>query len=378
MINKKQQLLLDSIGKKRHLETLKRKNRKYNPLLPKVLHKWDGDGVLFIKIPKYFNIYDMDESYIQSIQIIETLENTATNSDIHKIILDFSMTKTLKAATMVILFATVETLITKYQKSVKLIQKGVPNFVSKMISESGIDKLCHNQVPINCFSEHFLPIISGTGGNYREQIVDFIMQRIYNNQMTPTLENKYSSAIQEAILNVSAHAYTEQEEKQWWVKCSYIRKTGQLFLVIYDRGIVIPCSYDPDEYVIDSLDFSNEDIQKLLDILKVDSDHNITIEQAKELLKNTDLNNPLSDQAIIYSSMITGITRRTGKEEQKHGQGSKSIKELVKSNEQGILWIYSNKGLVKYGNSSSTPPTIYELPRPIKGTLIQWNIKVTV
>ena len=32
-----------------------------------------------------------------------------------------------------------------------------------------------------------------------------------------TLENKYSSAIQEAILNVSAHAYTEQEEKQWWV-----------------------------------------------------------------------------------------------------------------------------------------------------------------
>ena len=77
----------------------------------------------------------------------------------------------------------------------------------------------------------------------------------------------------------------------------------------------------------------------------------------------------------IFFAMADDITRMTGDDELKHGQGSKSIKRLVSSHENGILWIFSNRGLYRYKNDDS-PPWLKDYKQSINGTLIQWNIKV--
>lgn len=63
------------------------------------------------------------------------------------------------------------------------------------------------------------------------------------------------------------------------------------------------------------------------------------------------------------------------------GQGSKSIKALVKETQQGKLWVYSNRGLYfledKLGVSDDeNKGEAIQLPKPLKGTLVQWNINI--
>ncbi|PCQ28361.1 hypothetical protein CQA29_20585 [Klebsiella pneumoniae] len=80
----------------------------------------------------------------------------------------------------------------------------------------------------------------------------------------------------------------------------------------------------------------------------------------------------VSDAVKIAISMIGDVT---GTANDKHGQGSKSIKALVLNNEHGNLWIYSNLGMFKLSNQKGDK--INELTHKVPGTLIQWNIKVS-
>ena len=366
-------------GERRYFKELKRRDKKHSYSTVKSFHNRHGQETLLIAIPTNFSIYDVDYYFSQSLKLIDTLDKTSDKNQITKIILDFSNADSLKAAAVVLLYATIEVLITQHGKQIRLINYTHSKGLKTVIRESGIDKLCRGFIPSNYFSESYMPVISGVGGCFREEIVDFIMQKIYANNMDALLENKYSSAVQEAILNVNAHAYTDNEDKQWWVICSYLKNSNQLYLVIYDRGMGIPASTRNGHECVDELDFSLDETKHFFEIMKTEVGDKITIEQAQDLLKQSSINEYLSDAGIIYASMIAGATRRLEKSEEiKHGQGSVSIKNLVKSNEHGILWIYSNFGLVKYKRGCSKNYETIDLPKRIRGTLIQWNIEVTV
>ncbi|QQB09117.1 hypothetical protein I6H44_07570 [Aggregatibacter segnis] len=73
--------------------------------------------------------------------------------------------------------------------------------------------------------------------------------------------------------------------------------------------------------------------------------------------------------------MSDDITRMTGNDKYKHGQGSKSIKKLVSDNKNGKLWVYSNRGLLFY-QDDRTLPELYNMRNSIEGTLVQWNIRI--
>ena len=90
--------------------------------------------------------------------------------------------------------------------------------------------------------------------------------------------------------------------------------------------------------------------------------------QALEILRKP---GSLSDAESVMLSMMSDVSST---HQDKHGQGSKSIKALVDDNEQGKLWIFSNKGLLV--KESAKAGNLIELPSSIDGTLIQWNIKL--
>ncbi|TNH77712.1 ATP-binding protein [Aeromonas hydrophila] len=324
----------------------------------------------YLKLPQNFSIYSADENkyYKDTMNIISAISR-AVDNDVKKIHLDFSQTKTIKVAAILILYATIENAIdaginfriTSFSKEPK---------ATEIIKRSGIHFLCKENKHIPKFDGEFIPVISGSGGAYRDDIVDFIQHQIYKSKMSPSTESKYGGAVQEAINNVAYHAYPnihDSFKKKWWVMCDLAG--DQLFLAIYDIGVGIP------ETVMKRAWYEN-----VLKNTYPEQQEKITAELSKEGMslpnmlryKLSDKLGIVSDAMKIAVSMVGDIT---GTESSKHGQGSKSIKALVTENKQGTLWIYSNNGLYKL---CSGKVKTHDLPIPVLGTLLQWNIKVNL
>lgn len=368
---------------------LKRRDKKYFSTT-RLIKNRSGKTSVVLKVPEHFDIYLAGTRYEESMRFISNLDKMMDSAYILKIILDFSSVKEVKAAALVLLFASIEVLIKKHNKVVQikliLAARNQPKarFNQRIIKETGLLQLCLDSRPAHIFTKNYLPIISGVGGQHRDEIVTFILQKIYNNDMSPELENTYASAVQEAINNVEAHAYDPSESKQWWVKCSYIAQEKQLYLVIYDRGVGIPQSLKSEELDTEAIDYDNEETKSALDDIRTtfqaELGEKLTYEEVLDKIINHKSNDLIPDEHAILVAMFANMTRRSGADEKKHGQGSTSIRALVKNNDNGVLWVYSNNGLVKYDNtkSSKSQATCIKLESPIKGTLIQWNIQVIV
>ncbi|MEM8142181.1 ATP-binding protein, partial [Morganella morganii] len=156
-----------------------------------------------------------------------------------KVLLDFSQTNHLKVAAMLALYAAVEKSI-QTGGSYKIVAFSKKNFVNETLKKSGFLILCRNNSATPYFVREYMPVVSSVGGNYRDDIVDFIQQKIYKDKMSAVTESIYGGAVHEAINNVFYHAYPglELEDKRWWVKCDLVG--DQLFLAIYDKGVGIP------------------------------------------------------------------------------------------------------------------------------------------
>lgn len=281
--------------------------------------------------------------------------------------ISFMRTKEIKAAALVLLYAKLETLIKKCNVNFQLLY-GVDLKLIKQLKETGFFSLCRNKKSSNDFSKSQLPIISSESGKFRDRIIDFIKEKIYQNQFDDNLEFVYGDAIHEAINNVSLHAYTDDKEKSWWLNCSLI--DDELYLVLYDQGKGIPNTFTKGNKAFDEVDWSDLNLRS--EVNKLTKKWGIEFSEIDEIvIKKT----KEQDSCIIFFAMSDDITRMTGRDELKHGQGSKSIKKLVSSHEDGILWIFSNKGLYRYENDEK-PPFLGDYTHSIQGTLIQWNIKV--
>ena len=341
------------------------------------------NGVLSTKLimPPILDIYG-NHSH-ETMTIIQWLEKYQQYSLYQTIILDFRETRYIKAAALVILFAALDRLITDFNKEIKIIHSRNIK-INRTLEQSGILNLCRNRMVSNNFDKEYLPIISSTGGKHREDIVDFLAKKIYKD-MPAVLENIYADAIQEAINNVAAHAYlnfNEHIKKKWWLLCELIG--NQLYLALYDTGIGIPASFEINMNWIDRLDITKEQvIQDLKNIYqkelkwaenagKTFEDYIETIKQQKQ---NKQKNIQLPDSHKIYLAMYADITRKEGRDELKHGQGSKSIKALVSNNDDGVLWIFSGFGRMQFRSDTETP-NLTTLSSKLTGTLIQWNIQV--
>jgi len=352
------------IAQKRWKNEISRKTIEYNPYRPRKKGPKKKDFE-YIRFPTSFSIYsadnEKDSSYLETMNIVSAI--TRCNPNItQKVNLDFSQTKNIKIASILVLYAAIEIAITRGVRF-KIISFPHEYKATKVIKRSGLDKLCRDGILTPDFNSEFIPVISGVGGDYRDEIVDFIQNKIYKNKMSAHTESIYGGAIQEAINNVSYHAYPtiqENNDKKWWAKCDLAG--DQLFLAIYDLGVGIP------ETVMKRTWYGNILQQTYPQIYD-----KIQSELEKEGVSISEFRykyGKVTDAMKIAISMVGDVT---GTDSSKHGQGSKSIKGLVTDNDIGTLWIYSNDGLYKL--KSGSVETI-DLPKRIPGTLIQWNIKV--
>lgn len=322
------------------------------------------------RCPRILTIYNnkyRNESlaFINSLDLI--LKNNITETTI-----SFFSCVDIKAAAMVLLYSKLETIL-KSNSNIRIHFLFSPFYkkVQLLLERAGFDYLLKHGNSKNNFDreQDGMPIISSVGGMFRDEIIDFIQYKIYKNKLTPEQEHVLSDAIYEAINNVTLHAYPENDSlhRPWWLMCDLFE--NELYLVLYDQGSGIPKTFCKGNKLFDSIDWESDEAKQVLRevIHKFGLSQDISIPSVEAI--------STSESTAIHLAMTDDITRMTDKDEEKHGQGSKSIKKLVSSHENGTLWVFSCGGAMKYLNDD-TLPELVDLPIPINGTLIQWNIKV--
>lgn len=157
------------------------------------------------------------------------------------------------------------------------------------------------------------------------------------------------SGLDEAITNVSHHAYPDTEfrrciKKHWYLTGSYDELTKELKVVFYDQGVGIPKTLP-----------SSKIKERVLDYLSKFS----TAERMK-------------DEVLLEAAIEVGRTR-TGRADR--GKGLNDLLEFIKKRKSGELSILSGKGHYKFNMIDGEELSITSRTKSkIHGTLIIWSV----
>lgn len=327
--------------------------------------------------PERLSIYGMGRKSEDAVYVntINFLNNFRRIEGQRKVIIDFSETEQLTAPIVLMLYSILDLLPDNKKPKIQIIFSKKEPRVNNLLNASGFTSLCRgNRVKPDFSGDKQLSVVSGVGGKYRDEIVDFIQSRAYKNAMDAETEFVFGDAVQETINNVRLHAYPNMEEslKNWWLLCEVIGQ--QLFLTIYDQGIGIPKTVTDRDWFLQSYEQEYpEEYRELIDEVSQQGMKEGILSSLKiyQMKKWT-------DPQLVYLSMLGDIS---GTKQRKHGQGSKSIKALVKETKQGKLWVYSNRGLYFLEDKPDVSDEdnkgkAIQLPKALKGTLVQWNINI--
>lgn len=344
-------------------QELKLHRRRYmsgydkNDVLPRIIA---GRNAEIIKAPIELSIYGVEEDEEAYKQTISFIEEIRSKYGYKSTVIDFSSTMIVKAPAVAAIYAAVETSYSNGEAKARVILP--KDYESKIIIVGlHLKKIIERAIIQYDFSQGLMPVISGTGMDYYEDVIDFIQRRLYMNDMPPDTEHKYGDAVSEAINNVGLHAYPgyNAEAKKWWLLCHVNLKSHQLYLVLYDLGVGIPTTIVQKNWFIQSLEKNYPEEFKDLDREKSGDIDLFFIKR-------------ISDATKVGISMTGDVS---GTKQPKHGQGSKSFKALVNETQNSSLLVYSGYGMYKM-KSNSRPQTC-SLPKALNGTVVQWNIDIS-
>jgi hypothetical protein len=359
-----EQLIRNHIaGEHRGHTTFVRKRRRYNPNRYSEIRTIGNRTVIIA--PSQISIYDFSDnkkkcSYTQTMAFLENLKKLKKRN----CLVDFSNTKTISAAALVLVYAAIENAVNNRTGKADIVWSKKHHHVNQGLKSTNIHKLITNEeISYDLGEAKHLPVISSVGSNHMEEILDFIQQRIYKT-MKPNTEYIYGDAVSETINNVGLHAYpgAGTSEKKWWLMCTTIGKN--LYLAIYDNGVGIPKTVVDRPWFLASLKSTHP------------KDHDLLMEKFPDLEKSgfgIFIPTVIPDERLIRLSMQGDVS---GTKKEKHGQGSKSIMALVSDTPDGKLWVFSNNGLYTFWQIDQSPGE-KKLPKKFPGTLVQWNIKIS-
>lgn len=153
-------------------------------------------------------------------------------------------------------------------------------------------------------------------------------------------------AIKEAMGNVDEHAYKRPSEvqsmsKRWYLSARVNLKTHEVMIILYDQGIGIPGTIEPDL------------IEKIRAALAFETDSSLQVSDG-------------------YTIKLATELWRTGTGQQGRGRGFRDMKRFVGLCADGELTVLSNRGRYTYVVSGEKHETLDE---SLGGTVIQWRFR---
>ncbi|WP_445401797.1 hypothetical protein [Zobellella sp. An-6] len=157
------------------------------------------------------------------------------------------------------------------------------------------------------------------------------------------------SGLDEAITNVSHHAYPQnhpKKDKNWYLTGSYDKERKEMKIAFFDQGAGIPNTLQ-----------SSEIWEKVLSFLS-----RMGLSKAENKLHST-----------LLKAAVEVERTRTG--ESDRGKGLQDLLEFIKQRGNGYLSILSYNGLYKFSTKDGRETIKSEsFDRPICGTLIIWCV----
>ncbi len=175
----------------------------------------------------------------------------------------------------------------------------------------------------------------------------------------PSVLTHLNSAIGEAMINVSRHAYEEPFESnvafvpRWWFTAEANRETRKITAILFDQGATIPVT----------LPYKERSWRDMLARLQLGPvSQNTPAATADDFLNDVD--------AVKYA-MREGTTQT---DEAGRGKGLPQMRRLIDKYRPGKLTVISRAGLYSYATDGGVHTK--SLKTPIGGTLVEWEIEV--
>jgi hypothetical protein len=336
--------------------------------------------------PKVFDIVETryDQEFFNFLKDLEELLSKKSH-----IYLSFAETTIAKLPVFLLLYAIQD----KYKCKVSVQWSKKSRFVNQLIKDAGCFKpaKARNNSMFD-IKQKRIPVISGSNHEYQsfpDALVDAIKDKYYGGNIPDKIEARISQAVIETLENVGRHAYPDRpldKDKKWWLICS-IGHNGNtqeeyMYLAIFDSGQGIPLSFE------DSKVFQNRvkkhypmEFSQMLHGEKAD---NTKLGQVTRFVRTAKamiapLRDTIGDSGLIHASMMHDMTSL---DDENHGQGSVSIKDVVTKDPDSRLIILSNRGCYQYNKLDKKNAEVeevhtrIELNNELSGTLLQWSIKL--
>lgn len=196
--------------------------------------------------------------------------------------------------------------------------------------------------------EGFVRFVSGfrkLDGKELAEVIRRLEERM-GRPMPESVKDLLGSGMGEAITNTLDHAYPKSERSnktaRWWMSASVNKKSGEIKVICYDRGLTIP--------------------------------NTIAASHKKMTGIMASWRGERSDEGIINAAMERPLSAT---KQSFRGRGLKELMHSINDNGQGRLEIYSRRGLVIYEKTAESAGGKYsrdKLKGELRGTLVIWSI----
>ena len=326
------------------LQEMRERRRLARARPKRVTKRLKISGHIILTVPQYFSLYE-DSNFEDAMRLIDGMSDLLGNGK--SVLLDFRSTTRVTAAAMLRLQAEVSTWQRFHNRILVRKTSGAATVVSRMLRDSGFLNEVEEPFPTST-RPRLLTMRTGTKAEGHLRAITRTMNDcFYSGELTEQEQANLYGGINEAMLNVFQHAYSgkesdveEQIGKRWWIYAQQV--DTQLFLAFFDRGVGIPTT----------LPF-NDQWER--------------IEYFAKRIRGSD-----HDSALIQAAMELG---RSEFKTPGHGQGLQDILRFVEENPEGVLWIFSRRGLYRYEKDLDNH-VLRDYPTTIGGTLIQWNVSL--
>lgn len=323
-------------------------------------HSLGQDRSYLIKMPEAFNLSVQISESIACIAKIKSLGHNLTGR--HTLLrLDFSETKTVSAAAMLILNAEIDRILTKQPFRIRVIPHNRDDWEDEITIQLDVlgffDLILQEQkgkIPVKLDRDEFtvLPMMASNQLEPRRlQKISEGLERVAN--VFAQRAQLYEAMI-EATMNAVSHAYPDDVEfkfspipgKAWWAVAIYSLSKREVRVVVFDQGVGIPATLHRSHLA----------------------------EQLRERLDLAALTSPIfKDHARMIRAALD-VSRTSKDVAEGRGQGLRDVLSPVDESKKGRVRILSGAGGIIY--SPNKDVQLLSLPGHIGGTLIDWSLPV--
>ncbi|WP_017630438.1 hypothetical protein [Vibrio sp. 624788] len=337
-------------------------------------------GKPILDVPAILNFVStgLDDVLTQFLSDLDTVLNHYPH-----IYLSFENTKEVRLPMLLTIYAIQD----KHDSKISILWSKESKWVNRsLISSGSFSSSTKRRADLFDTKVPYIPVIYGSNDEFKnltDDLVDAIDDKYYNGCMPDNIEARISQAIFETLENVGRHAYPNENydrDKKWWLICSVTPENENderlMYLAIYDAGRGIPLSLEDSQVFQHRVKthYPEEYNQLIL------GEHSDGTKQSRitHFVRSMNamirpLRDSIGDSGLIYASMMHDMTRL---DDDSHGQGSVSIKDVVTDDRNSNLIILSNKGCYQYNKGSEEEHLRFELQNELSGTLLQWSIKL--